>query len=46
MPLPTIVTPTFEIELISNSKKIEIRPFLVKEEKYYRSHKNYNKILY
>lgn len=33
MPLPTIVTPTFEIELISNGKKLELRPFLVKEEK-------------
>ena len=33
MPLPTIVTPTFELTLPSNGKKIKYRPFLVKEEK-------------
>ena len=33
MPLPTIATPTYEIELPSNKKKIKYRPFLVKEEK-------------
>ncbi len=33
MPLPTIVTPTFELNLPSNGKKIKYRPFLVKEEK-------------
>ncbi len=33
MPLPTIVTPTYELTLPSNSKKIKYRPFLVKEEK-------------
>ena len=33
MPLPTIVTPTFELTLLSNGKKIKYRPFLVKEEK-------------
>ena len=33
MPLPTITTPTFELILPSNGKKIKYRPFLVKEEK-------------
>jgi hypothetical protein len=33
MPLPQIVTPTYELELPSNGKKIKYRPFLVKEEK-------------
>jgi len=33
MPLPKIVTPTFELELPSTGKKIQYRPFLVKEEK-------------
>ena len=33
MPLPTIATPTYELELPSNGKKISYRPFLVKEEK-------------
>ncbi len=33
MPLPKIVTPTFELKLPSNGKKIKYRPFLVKEEK-------------
>ncbi len=33
MPLPTISTPSYELELPSNKKKINYRPFLVKEEK-------------
>jgi len=33
MPLPKIVTPTFELTLPSNKKKVKYRPFLVKEEK-------------
>ena len=33
MPLPTIVTPTYELELPSTGKKIKYRHFLVKEEK-------------
>jgi hypothetical protein len=33
MPLPTIATPTYELELPSNGKTIKFRPFLVKEEK-------------
>ena len=33
MPLPTIATPTYELELPSSGKKIKYRPFLVKEEK-------------
>jgi len=33
MPLPKIATPTYELELPSNKKKIKYRPFLVKEEK-------------
>ena len=32
MPLPTIVTPSYELTLPSNRKKIKYRPFLVKEE--------------
>jgi len=33
MPLPKVVAPTFELELISTGKKVKYRPFLVKEEK-------------
>ena len=33
MPLPTIATPTYELELPSIGKTIKYRPFLVKEEK-------------
>ena len=33
MPLPTIATPTYELELPSTGKKIKYRAFLVKEEK-------------
>ena len=33
MPLPKITTPTYELVLPSNGKKIKYRPFLVKEEK-------------
>ena len=33
MPLPKIVTPSFELTLPSNKKKVKFRPFLVKEEK-------------
>ena len=33
MPLQTIATPTYELELPSSGKKIKYRPFLVKEEK-------------
>ena len=33
MPLPKIVTPSYELTLPSNGKKIRYRPFLVKEEK-------------
>ena len=33
MPLPTISTPSYELELPSTKKKINYRPFLVKEEK-------------
>tara|TARA_B100001109_G_C18775433_1_gene432830 strand:+ start:31 stop:759 length:729 start_codon:yes stop_codon:yes gene_type:complete len=33
MPLPKVVAPTFELKLISSSKAIKYRPFLVKEEK-------------
>lgn len=33
MPLPKIATPTYELTLPSNKKKINYRPFLVKEEK-------------
>jgi len=33
MALPTITTPTYRVTLPSNDKRIEFRPFLVKEEK-------------
>ena len=33
MPLPKIVTPSFELTLPSNKKKVKYRPFLAKEEK-------------
>lgn len=33
MPLPTISTPTYELELPSTGQTIQYRPFLVKEEK-------------
>ncbi|CAF34270.1 baseplate hub subunit [Synechococcus phage S-PM2] len=33
MALPSIVTPSYELELPSTKKKIKYRPFLVKEEK-------------
>ena len=33
MPLPKINTPTYELTLPSNNKKIKCRPFLVREEK-------------
>ena len=33
MPLPKIVTPTYELELPSTKQTLEYRPFLVKEEK-------------
>lgn len=33
MPLPSIATPTYELELPSTKQKIKYRPFLVKEEK-------------
>ena len=33
MPLPKINTPTYELTLPSNKKKIKYRPFLVREEK-------------
>jgi len=33
MPLPKIVTPTYELELPSTKETIKYRPFLVKEEK-------------
>ena len=33
MPLPKVVAPTFELKLISTSKTVKYRPFLVKEEK-------------
>ena len=33
MPLPTIATPTYELELPSSGETITYRPFLVKEEK-------------
>ena len=33
MPLPTIATPSYELELPSTGKTIQYRPFLVKEEK-------------
>mgnify|MGYP006275357759 CR=1 FL=1 len=33
MPLPKIITPTYELTLPSNQKTIKYRPFIVKEEK-------------
>tara|TARA_R110002012_G_scaffold55697_2_gene142237 strand:- start:87 stop:803 length:717 start_codon:yes stop_codon:yes gene_type:complete len=33
MPLPKIVTPTYELKLPSSGQEIKFRPFLVKEEK-------------
>jgi hypothetical protein len=33
MSLPTINTPTYELELPSSKETIKYRPFLVKEEK-------------
>ena len=33
MPLPIIATPSYELTLPSNGKKVKYRPFLVKEEK-------------
>jgi hypothetical protein len=33
MPLPKISTPTYELELPSNGKRVKYRPFLVREEK-------------
>ena len=33
MPLPDIVTPTYELVVPSTKKKIKYRPFLVKEQK-------------
>ena len=33
MPLPKISTPTYELVLPSNGKKVQYRPFLVREEK-------------
>ena len=33
MPLPKISTPTYELTLPSNNKKVKYRPFLVREEK-------------
>lgn len=33
MPLPAPITPTYELTLPSNGKKVKFRPFLVKEEK-------------
>tara|TARA_B100001057_G_scaffold174922_2_gene175546 strand:- start:725 stop:1444 length:720 start_codon:yes stop_codon:yes gene_type:complete len=33
MPLPKINTPTYELTLPSNNKKVKYRPFLVREEK-------------
>ena len=33
MPLPKIATPTYELALPSTGKKVQFRPFLVKEEK-------------
>lgn len=33
MPLPTIATPTYELELPSSKETVSYRPFLVKEEK-------------
>ena len=33
MPLPKVVAPTFELNLLSTGKPVKYRPFLVKEEK-------------
>ena len=33
MPLPKVTAPTFELNLLSSSKPVKYRPFLVKEEK-------------
>ena len=33
MPLPKINTPSYELTLPSNGKKVKYRPFLVREEK-------------
>ena len=33
MALPQVVLPTYELEILSNGKKIKYRPFVVKEEK-------------
>jgi|TARA_B100000902_G_scaffold286071_1_gene272164 hypothetical protein len=33
MPLPKVVAPTFEVNLLSTGKPVKYRPFLVKEEK-------------
>ena len=33
MPLPEIVTPTYELVVPSTKKKLKYRPFLVKEQK-------------
>jgi len=33
MPLPKLITPTYELEVPSTDEKIKYRPFLVKEEK-------------
>jgi hypothetical protein len=33
MPLPTLSTPTYTLEIPSTNKEIKVRPFLVKEEK-------------
>ena len=33
MPLPEIVTPTYELVIPSSKKKLKYRPFLVKEQK-------------
>ena len=33
MALPSVVTPSYELELPSTKKKVKYRPFLVREEK-------------
>ena len=33
MPLPKVTAPTFELNLLSSSKPVKYRPYLVKEEK-------------
>ena len=33
MPLPDIITPTYELVVPSTKKKLKYRPFLVKEQK-------------